>query len=88
MADKYTSLDHEFYTKGYLSLQKFTKWLKQYHPIMQVSYPTARSMIDKGTLKALRVGKMHRISHAEGQRYIAHGKYENRPTESEPDNDN
>lgn len=73
---KMPSLQHELETKGYLSLVKFTKYLKEHHPEACVSYPTALKLVAEGKVRAIRIGSMYRITHVEVRRWVTHGNWE------------
>lgn len=66
----------EIHDKGYLSANKFVKFLKETCPEKAISYPTLLRMVDKGAIKVTRVGQVLRIDKFEISRYIAEG---NRP---------
>jgi excisionase family DNA binding protein len=70
------SLVYTLETRGYLSLNKFVKYLKANHPEAYVSYPTACKLVEEGKLGARRVGSQWRVSQAEAKRWIAEGNGE------------
>lgn len=67
------NLQRELERKGYLSLVKFTKYLKEYEPQAAISYPTALKLVREGKLNARRVGSMYRILRTEVARWVAEG---------------
>lgn len=69
-------LEYELESKGYLSLNKFCKYLKQFHPGAYVSYPTALNLVKEGKLRAHKVGKQYRVSRLEAQRWVEEGNWE------------
>lgn len=69
----YISLGHELQSVGYLSLNKAVQYLKENYPNKAISYPTALRLLDNGHLRAVRVGKMHRIEKQELDRFVEHG---------------
>lgn len=73
---EYESLDHELASKGYLSLRKALEWFKIYHPSVAISYPTALKLIRDEKLVSIKVGKMHRFTRLELERFAAHGNRE------------
>lgn len=73
-----TNLQKELDDKGYLSLVKFTKYLKVYHPHAYISYPTALKSVANGRLKSMRVGNSYRILKTEAERWITDGNAESR----------
>lgn len=72
------NLQHELERKGYLSLVKFTKYLKMYEPQAYISYPTALKLVNEGKLKAIRVGASYRVLRTEVVRWVAEGNWERR----------
>ena len=73
-----TSLQRELDDKGYLSLVKFTKYLKVHQPHAYISYPTALKLVAEGKLKALHVGSSYRILKIEADRWVTGGNAESR----------
>lgn len=70
---QYVSLDHELNSSGYLSLNKALAWLKQYHPVASISYPTALKLLKDNRIMSIRIGDMHRISREELMRFVKYG---------------
>lgn len=73
-----TSLQKELDDKGYLSLVKFTKYLKVHQPQAYISYPTALKLVAAGKLKAMRVGSSYRILKTEAERWVTEGNADTR----------
>jgi excisionase family DNA binding protein len=69
------SLARELELNGYLPLSKFCAWLRESHPHVAMSYPTALNLVRQNKLRAIRVGKMIRISRAEAERWVREGNY-------------
>lgn len=61
---------------GYLTVHEFARHLKEYHPDVAVSFPVVYRMIEKGQLKATKVGSHNRIRAAEIARYVKEGNRE------------
>lgn len=78
------SLTIELESKGYLSLQKFVKYLKDNHPHAAISYPTAVRLVKEGKLRAIRVGQQHRLLRKEVVRWVAEGNRESPSDSPEP----
>lgn len=68
-----TSLDQELDDKGYLTLNKFVKYMKDFYPASAVSYPTAKRMIEAGKIRAQVRGSQLRILKSEVERWVAEG---------------
>lgn len=79
------SLERKLERDGYLSLNQFVKYLKDYHPEAGMSYPTARRLIHDGKLRAIKQGNQYRVRRAEVERWVAEGNFERRaPTPYSP----
>ena len=70
------SLERELETRGYLSLNKFVKYLKLHHPVAAVSYPTALKLVEERKLRATMVGSQYRVSQTEAERWVTEGNWE------------
>lgn len=70
------ALNRELETRGYLSLNKFVKYLKEFHPEASISYPTALKLVGEGKLKATMLGSHYRVSETEAKRWILEGNWE------------
>lgn len=70
---QYTSLGHELYSRGYLSMSKAVLWLSETHPEVAVSYPTFSKMVKAGKIEVLQVGGITRVMAEELERYVLHG---------------
>ena len=73
------NLRTELDRKGFLSLNKFLKFLKEFHPAASVSYPTALRLIRKGQLRAYPVGSSYRVTKDEANRWVREGNWERPP---------
>ena len=60
---------------GYLSVSGFVEYLKEFAPHMSMSYPTALRMIKDGSIRAVRVGSIHRVQRDEIERFVTQGNY-------------
>lgn len=72
------SLHRKLETQGYLSLNQFVKYLKEYQPQAAMSYPTALKLVAERKLRARIVGSQNRITYEEAQRWVAEGNYEHK----------
>lgn len=67
MSDKQTAFA-QLSSKGWVSLNQFAKL-----PGVEVSYPTALKMRDRGDVRGLMVGGVYRIYAKEVNRFLRHG---------------
>ncbi len=67
------SLTRQLETSGYLTLNKFVKYLKSVAPQAAVSYPTALKYVKEGKIHAIPVGSQYRIDRIEVERWIREG---------------
>mgnify|MGYP000110675730 CR=1 FL=1 len=70
------TLLYQLESRGYLSLNKFVKYLKENHPTAYVSYPTALKLVETNQLRARKVGAQYRISMEEASRWVTEGNWE------------
>lgn len=73
------SLERKLERDGYLSLNQFVKYLREYAPQASMSYPTARRMILDGHLRAIKQGQQYRVRRAEVERWVAEGNFDRPP---------
>jgi len=59
--------------KGFLTVSGLVEYLKTYHPMISVSYPTMMSYIKKGYFKYIRVGGQYRIFKESIDHYVMYG---------------
>lgn len=69
--------------QGYLTAAGFVQYLKECHPILQISYPTLMRHIGAGKIKAIQVGGQTRISKDEIERYVQSGEGGDEPPSSD-----
>lgn len=73
MTSSTANLQRQLEDNGYLSLNKFVAYLKEYHPEAYISYPTAAKLVKEGKLKGFAVGRSYRISRVEVMRWVSEG---------------
>lgn len=70
------SLNKELEDKGYLTLNKFVAYLREFAPEASISYPTAMRLVHDGKIDANRIGNNWRICRAEVKRWVEIGNLE------------
>lgn len=71
-----SSLTAELELNGYLSLNKFVRFLKDVAPHASASYPTMLRYVRQGKLRAIPVGSQLRIPRTEVERWMREGNFE------------
>jgi len=59
--------------KGFLTVSGLVEYLKTYHPMISVSYPTMMSYIKKGYFKYIKVGGQYRVFKESIDHYVMYG---------------
>lgn len=70
------NLQHKLEAQGFLSLNQFCQYLKEFEPTAYVSYPTALKLVNEGKIRAVKIGAHYRINRVEANRWVTEGNWE------------